>query len=164
MTHRPVSLLPAAFLIGAMAWPASLPAQAPVRPQGRVDCNFYKANRAVPAAAVIAPAVRGAFTPIPLETVQLIDKKLRRKVIAQGVEARRTETDTVEVLARILNCTNEPMQLQLRTTFLSAGQSPTEPVSSWQRLYLQPRSTGVYSEKSISASVAHYLIEVRTGD
>ncbi|HEY0650626.1 hypothetical protein [Phenylobacterium sp.] len=164
MTHRPASLFPAALLIGALAWPASVPAQAPVRPQGRVDCNFYKANRPVPAAAVIAPAVRGAFTPIPLESVQLIDKKLRRKVIAQGVEARRTETDTVEVLARILNCTNEPMQLQLRTTFLSAGQSPTEPVSSWQRLYLQPRSTGVYSEKSISPAVAHYLIEVRTGD
>ena len=153
-----------ALALSGLAWPVGLQAQVPVRPQGRVDCNFSKANRPVPASAVIAPINRGAFTPIPLETVQIIDKKLRRTVIAQGVEARRTETDTVEVLARILNCTNAPVQLQLRTTFLSVGQSPTEPVSSWQRIYLQPRSTGVYSEKSISRDVGHYLIEVRTGD
>lgn len=164
MTHRLTPGVVAAVALSALAWPASLEAQAPVRPQGRTACNFSKANRPVPAAAVIAPINRGAFTPIPLETVQIIDKKLRKTVIAQGVEARRTETDTVEVIARILNCTNAPVQLQLRTTFLSAGQSPTEPVSSWQRIHLQPRSTGVYSEKSISASVAHYLIEVRTGD
>ena len=139
-------------------------AQSPVRPQGQLKCNFSAANRARPATAAIAPVVRGAFSPIPLESVQIIDKKLSRQIVAQGVEAQRTETDTVEVVARIVNCGKAPLQLQLRTTFLSAGQSPTEPTSSWQRIYVQPKSTGVYSEKSISRDVAHYLIEVRRGD
>ena len=149
----------AGLLSTGAAW-----SQATVGPQGQLKCDFSKANRARPAAAVIAPVVRGAFSPIPLESVQVIDKKLSRMIVAQGVEAQRTETDTVEVVARIVNCGKDPLQLQLRTTFLSAGQSPTEPTSSWQRIHLAPKSTGVYTEKSMSRTVAHYLIEVRRGD
>lgn len=139
-------------------------AQAQVRPQGQLKCDFSKANRPRPADAAIASVQRGAFSPIPLESVQIIDKKLSRKIVAQGVEARRTETDTVEVVARVVNCGKEPLDLQLRTTFLTAGQSPTEPTSSWQRIFVAAKSTGVYTEKSISRDVAHYLIEVRRGD
>lgn len=139
-------------------------AQAQVRPQDQLKCNFSKANRPISANAVIAPVQRGAFSPIPLESVQIIDKKLSRKIVAQGVEARRTDTDTVEVVARVVNCGKEPLNLQLRTTFLSAGQSPTEPTSSWQRIFVAAKSTSVYTEKSISRDVAHYLIEVRRGD
>lgn len=148
----------------AFALAASASAHAQVRPQDQLKCDFYKANRPVGAAATIAPLSRGAFTPIPLESVQLIDKSLSRRIVAQGVEARRTETDTVEVVARVVNCGKDPLQLQLRTSFLSAGNAPTEPTSSWQRIYLAPKSTGVYTEKSISRDVAHYLIEVRKGD
>jgi hypothetical protein len=154
----------AAFALGAVLSSGSAVAQTPVRPQAQLKCDFYKANRPVGAAAVIAPVTRGAFTPIPLESVQLIDKSLSRKIVAQGVEARRTETDTVEVVARVVNCGKDPLQLQLRTSFLSSAQSPTEPTSSWQRIYVAPKSTGVYTEKSISRDVAHYLIEVRRGD
>lgn len=139
-------------------------AHAQVRPQAQLKCNFSAANRARPANAVIAPVVKGAFSPIPLESVQIIDKKLSRAIVAQSVEAQRTETDTVEVVARIVNCGKDPLQLQLRTTFLSAGQAPTEPTSSWQRIFVAAKSTGVYTEKSISRDVAHYLIEVRRGD
>jgi len=154
-----------AVLAGSVAAPApGLAQDATVRPQRQLTCDFGKANRPRASEASIAPVVRGAFTAIPLESVQLIDKRLNRKVIAQGVEASRTETDTVEVVARLVNCGKDPLQVQARTTFLSAGQSPTEPTSSWQRVYLAPKSTGVYSEKSISKDVAHYLIEVRRGD
>lgn len=160
---RPLTLIAAAaVLAGSVA--AGSAAAAPVRPQDQLKCDFYKANRPQAAQATLAPVVRGAFTPIPLESVQLIDKKLSRKIVAQGVEARRTETDTVEVVARVVNCGKEPLQLQLRTTFLTAGQSPSEPTSSWQRIFVAPKSTGVYTEKSISRDVAHYLIEVRRGD
>lgn len=154
----------AALAVGAVLSPGPAWAQKPVRPQAQLKCDFYKANRPVGVAAVIAPVTRGAFTPIPLESIQLIDKGLSRKIVAQGVEARRTETDTIEVVARVVNCGKEPLQLQLRTSFLSAAQSPTEPTSSWQRIYVAPKSTGVYTEKSISRDVAHYLIEVRRGD
>lgn len=137
---------------------------AQVRPQGQLKCDFYKANRPQDAQAVVTPLVRGAFTPIPLETVQITDKGLSRKIVAQGVEARRTETDTVEIVARVVNCGKEPLQLQFRTSFLTAAQSPSEPTSSWQRVIVAPKAMGVYTEKSISRDVAHYLIEVRRGD
>jgi hypothetical protein len=159
---NPVKAAAAILLLAGLAVAGA--AQAQVRPQAQLKCDFSKANRQRPANAAIAPVMRGAFTPIPLESVQIIDKKLSRAIVAQGVEAQRTETDTVEVVARIVNCGKAPLQLQLRTTFLSAGQSPTEPTSSWQRIYVQPKSTGVYTEKSISRDVAHYLIEVRRGD
>ena len=96
--------------------------------------------------------------------VLVLNQKCVRGGRVSFVEARRTETDTVEVVARVVNCGKEPLQLQLRTSFLSAAQSPTEPTSSWQRIYVAPKSTGVYTEKSISRDVAHYLIEVRRGD
>ena len=165
MTHSRAAVpVLAALALGALLSPGAAWAQKPVRPQAQLKCDFYKANRPVGTAAVIAPVTRDAFTPIPLESVQLIDKSLSRKIVAQGVEARRTETDTVEVVARVVNCGKDPLQLQLRTSFLSATQSPTEPTSSWQRIYVAPKSTGVYTEKSISRDVAHYLIEVRRGD
>lgn len=161
MTRIPALVVVAALALVALS---ANTAAAQVRPQDQLKCDFYRANRPTAAPAVIAPLARGAFTPIPLESVQLIDKALSRKIVAQGVEARRTETDTVEIVARVVNCGKDPLQLQLRTTFLSAGQSPTEPVSSWQRIFVAPKSTGVYTEKSISRDVAHYLIEVRRGD
>jgi hypothetical protein len=161
---RAAPALLTALVLGAVLSPAPAVAQAPVRPQVQLKCDFSKANRPAASQALIAPLSQGAFTPIPLETVQLIDKTLSRKIVAQGVEARRTETDTVEVVARLVNCGKDPLQLQLRTSFLSAGRSPTEPTSSWQRIYVAPKSTGIYTEKSISRDVAHYLIEVRRGD
>ena len=165
MTHsRATTAVLTALALGVTLSPGPVLAQKPVRPQAQLKCDFYKANRPVGASAMIAPVSRGAFTPIPLESVQLIDKSLSRKIVAQGVEARRTETDTVEVVARVVNCGKEPLQLQLRTSFLSATQSPTEPTSSWQRIHVAPKSIGVYTEKSISRDVAHYLIEVRRGD
>jgi hypothetical protein len=157
-THRLAQAAFACVILSAAA------ATAQVRPQDQLKCDFSKANRAPATQAAVTPLVRGAFTPIPLETVQLIDKSLSRKIVAQGVEARRTETDTVEVVARVVNCGKDPLQLQFRTTFLSAGLSPTEPTSSWQRTFVAPKSMGVYTEKSISRDVAHYLIEVRRGD
>lgn len=159
---RPLPILAATTLLAGVL--AAGAASAQVRPQDQLKCDFSKANRPQAAQAVMEPLVRGAFKPIPLESLQIIDKKLSRKIVAQGIEARRTETDTVEVVARVVNCGKDPLQLQLRTTFLTATQSPSEPTSSWQRIFLAPKSTGVYSEKSISRDVAHYLIEVRRGD
>jgi hypothetical protein len=63
VTSRPASFVLAALAVSALAWPAHVEAQAPVRPQGRVDCNFTKANRAVPAAAVIAPTAPSLMRP-----------------------------------------------------------------------------------------------------
>lgn len=136
-----------------------------LKPQNVLACNFRKANK-TPAliAETIAPLRKGAFTAVPLDTVQLIDKSLRKTIQVQSVVARRTETDTVEVVARLINCSAEPVQIQARVSFLTQVQSPSEPTSSWRSVFLEPKAFGVYSEKSMSVEAASYLIEVRRAD
>ena len=133
-------------------------------PQSVVKCNFSRAARGGAAGPTLSPLVRGAFTPIPLESVQFVDKDLRRKVVVQSLMAQKTETDTVEIVTRLLNCTDKPLQIQARASFLSGVMAPTEPTSGWQRLFLQPRALGVYSEKSMSRDPMHYIVEVRIAD
>lgn len=136
----------------------------PLGPQQVLKCAPSKALRAKAAPApLLTPLVKGAFTPVPLETVQFVDPAILRQVMVQTVAAQRTATDTVQVMARLVNCTSTPIQLQARTSFLSAGLGPAEPTSAWRPLFLQPRSTGVYEEKSTSTQVGHYLIELRQG-
>lgn len=136
----------------------------PVATQGVLKCDFSKARRGKPSGEMLTPLVRGAFSPVPLETVQLVDKKLQRKLMVQSVAAQKTQTDTVEVVARLVNCTSKPMQVQARINFMNDQMSPTEPVSGWRRLFLEPKAMGVYAEKSLARDPRHYLIEVRTAD
>lgn len=136
-----------------------------LKPQNVIDCNTRKANKAPPAGTeVLAPLRKGAFTAVPLDAVQLIDKSLRKAVVVQSVVARRTQTDTVEVVARLVNCTKAPLQLQARVSFLTEVQTPSEPTSAWREVFLEPKAFGVYSEKSMSVEAASYLIEVRRAD
>ena len=155
--------LAAAALGLALASPAAADMK-PVAPQGVLKCDFAKARRGTAQGEMLTPLVRGAFSPVPLETVQLVDKTLRRKLMVQSVAAQKTQTDTVEVVARLVNCTNKPMQVQARINFMNDQMSPTEPVSSWRRLFLEPKAMGVYAEKSMARESRHYLIEVRTAD
>lgn len=159
-----IPLLASALALALAGAAPAIAQDRPMGPQSVVKCDFSRASKGVPSGQTLQPLVRGAFTPIPLESVQFVDKDLRRKVVVQGVMAQKTETDTVEVVARVLNCTDKPLQLQARTSFMSGAMAPLEPTSGWQRLFLQPRALGVYSEKSVSRDPAHYLVEVRIAD
>lgn len=129
------------------------------------SCNFGAISSAkAPQTASLAALTRGSLTPIPLNSVQVIDKRILRKVLVQGLFARRTDADTVEVIARIANCTDYPLQLEGRTAFQDEAQIPSEPVSAWQRLYLAPKSLTVYRELSTGTSnVSTFLVELREG-
>lgn len=112
--------------------------------------------------ALVANVPR-AMTPIDLNAVQMTDKALTRRVVVEGLWAQRTEVDTLMVTARFVNCTNKPLVIQARSNFMDADQVPTEPVSSWKTIFLAPRATGVYQERSIGmGGVAAYLVELRT--
>lgn len=153
--------------IAALGVVLSSPAAADLRPvaaQGVLKCDFSKARRDRPSGPMMTPLVRGAFSPVPLETVQLVDKKLQRKLMVQGVVAQKTQTDTVEVVARLVNCTGKPMQVEARISFMNDQMTPTEPPSGWRRLFLESKAMGVYAEKSLARDPRHYLIEVRTAD
>lgn len=142
---------------------AALPANAA---ETRVKCDFYKYENAQKAGAGQRPALLGqvgnSMTAIPLDSVYVTDKSIRRKVMPQEVFARRTPTGSVELTARIVNCTDYPMEVRGRASFMDADQIPTENPSAWQLVHIPPRSLATYREVSIGTSqVAAYLIELQ---
>lgn len=132
-----------------------------------VACDFtpvIKAMKAPRGPDTMVATVPGSLTPIALNTVSITDLGISNKVLVQSVSAARTATGTVEVALRLVNCTDYPLQVEGRTQFLTETQANAEPQSSWQRVYLPPRTLGIYQEKSIATkTVATFLIDVREG-
>lgn len=131
----------------------------------RTACDFTPMlTVAAPAEAVLVAPIPGTMNPMPLNTVSITDAGITNKVLVQAVGARRTETGTVEVWSRLVNCTDFPLQVEGRTQFMNKAQAPVEAPSAWLRIYLPPRATGVYSERSTQTQSAElYLIEIREG-
>ncbi len=103
------------------------------------------------------------MTPVDLNAVQMNDRGIWKKVIVQDLFARRTEADTLEVMARLVNCTKQPLVVQARSSFLDNGQFPTEAASAWKPVFISPLSMATYQERSIGArKVETYLIELRS--
>lgn len=131
-----------------------------------LECDFRaqkKAGRA-PGPAMVAPVIK-ALTPLSLNSVQIGDKSIAKKILVQSVNARRTQTNTVEVIVRMINCTDYEQHVQLRSSFMDSAQVPVEPTSAWSTVFIPPRSTGVYTEKSISTDeVAYFFAEMRESD
>ena len=132
----------------------------------RVKCDFAKVEQAEKAMRGREPAligsVQGAMTPVALDSVYVIDSAIRRKVMAQDLFARRTPSGSIELVARIVNCTDHPLQVQGRTSFMDSTKFPTENPSAWQTVFIEPRSFGTYREVSIGRDqVAYYLIELQ---
>lgn len=107
--------------------------------------------------------VARSMTPIDLNAVQMTDRRLWKSVIVEGLFARRTETDTLEVTARFVNCTKEPIVIQARSNFMDDMQVPTENASVWKTIFISPLATAVYQERSIATTkIANYLVELRS--
>ena len=155
-SHRSRAWMALAFVAGVLG--TSVAHADPV-----LRCNFAKASKAPPPSGpVLAAVTKGALTEIPLNSVQFTDKGITRKVLVQGLYARRSEVNSVEVIARVVNCTDHALHIEGRTNFMDAMQLPTEPVSAWQRVFLAPRSVGVYREISVDTQgVANFLVELR---
>lgn len=128
-----------------------------------VNCKTYMARWAGSSGgpALVANVPR-SMTPIDLNSVLFTDKKLGRKMIVEGLFAQRTAMDGLRVMARLVNCSKEPLVVQLRSNFMDVNQLPTEAASAWKTVYLSPKATAVYEENSIGrAQVVAYLIELR---
>lgn len=152
------ALMMAAVLLGGVA----VTADAAAAENRVVTCKTRKASKAgAYAGPALVANVPKSMTPIDLNAVQFTDKALTKQVIVEGLFARRTETDTVEVTARLVNCTDAPLHVQARSSFMDEAQAPTEPTSMWSRVIIPPRGTGVYRERSMSRDeVKYYLIEL----
>ncbi len=153
-----VTAIVGALLLAGIA--ESQPAAA--RENQVVKCKTGKARKAPEyAGAALVANVPRSMTSIDLNAVQFTDKALTREMVVEGLFARRTETDTVEVSARFVNCTGRPLTIRARSNFMDEVQYPVEPSSAWQRVIIQPYATGVYRERSMKRDeVAYYLIEI----
>jgi hypothetical protein len=100
------------------------------------------------------------FTPMPLNSVQFSNWDTAKSLSVQRLFASRTPGGTVAVAARFISCSDAEMAIKVRTSFMDSNQMPTETASAWQTVFLQPRLTATYEEKSTARNVANYLIEI----
>ena len=120
-------------------------------------------NGSVPANGVLDSQIPGSFSPIPLDQIQILEPNLIKQVMVQSAGAGRTATQTMHVQARMVNCTDAPIQVEARTHFIAASGASNEPISAWKRIYIPQRGLGVYEEFSLGTIMADkFLIEMRT--
>lgn len=125
-------------------------------------CDFTPMLQRSGSGPALMPAVPGAMEPIPLDAARIIDRAIANKIQVQAIARRRTAIGTSEIFARLVNCTDYPQQVQVRSHFLDASQIPTEPPSGWRRVFLQPKSIGDYHETATRpAAPGHFLVEIR---
>jgi len=100
---------------------------------------------------------------IPLDQIQILEPNLTQQVMIQWAGSTRTATRTMQVQARMVNCTDTPIQVEARTHFIAASGASNEPISAWKRVYIPQRGLGVYEEFSLGTVMADkFLIEMRT--
>jgi hypothetical protein len=133
-----------------------------IEPRPICDFNALMAQRGAPAGPAPVPQVPSTMTEMPLNVVNITDAAITNKIMVQATTARRTPTGTVEVWARLVNCTDFALQVEGRTHFLDEAQAPAEDVSAWNRVILPARAYGVYQELSSNATkVRYYYVELR---
>jgi hypothetical protein len=150
-------------LVGVLALPAALAGggcAAPPPAPAVVQCTWPRPPGG-PAGDALVALNYDAMTPIPVDAVQFTNEALAREVVVQQLSARRTSTNTVQVSARLVNCTDYPVVVGSRLHFMDANHVPVEDVSVWQRLVLRPRALGQIQESSMSRDVEHYVVELR---
>lgn len=110
--------------------------------------------------ALVGQTYGMAMSPLPLNSVQFGSIAVAQTAAVQSLFAARTAMNTVEVSVRFLSCMDAPTTILVRTSFLRRNTSPAETASAWKSVYLEPRTTAVYTELSTSTDVGSYLIEV----
>lgn len=140
-------------------------ATAPAPPGRTTTCDARALEQSTLASnGALTPQLPGTFTPIPLDQVTMLEPGMARWLMVQSVGASRTETNTMQVVTRLVNCTDQTVQVEGRVHFLASDQSATEPVSAWRRVIIPARSIGSYRESSVAVrEVSNYLIELRQG-
>lgn len=152
------------LILGAVAAGALFAVTAEARENRPVTCDMWDAKRSVsPGGPALVANVSTAMTPIDLNAVQMTDRKLAGKVLVEAIFARRTETNSVEVITRFVNCSKKVVELDARSSFMDADQVPTEDSTFWKKVILSPKATGVYRALSIGRDeVKYYLVEARS--
>jgi hypothetical protein len=149
LTLLTLTALAAAALTGCVA------ARKPV-----LECRFPSQAAPPPGRALVAHEY-GEISPIPLDAVQFTEPDLSKEIAVQLLQSHRTQTNTVQVTARFINCTDAVKIVGVRANFMDKNEFPLEPASGWQNVVLQPRSMGNYQDSSLSRTAEHYVLELR---
>lgn len=136
------------------------------RPQSLLKCDYKALKKNAPTGGPALTSVAyGAVKDIPADAVLMSDARLFNSVMVQQLSTGTTAGGTVQVTARLANCTGAGMSVRARTAFLDAGMAPAEPVSAWRTVFLPAGGMGVYQESSFSTGKAqHYYIELAPND
>ena len=127
-------------------------------------CDFNAMAQRQALAPAALPTAPSPVTPMPLNAVNITDVAITNKIVVESTNARRNPSGTVEVWARLVNCTDFPLQIEGRIHFLDEMRTPVEQVSAWNRIFLAPRTYGIYSESSTDTNrVRFYYVEIREG-
>ena len=131
-------------------------------PAPRCDMGRISSQRELVPGPAMVPGENSPLKEMPLNSVNITDEAILNKLYVRAINARRTATGTVEVVAQVVNCTDFPLNAEARTQFYDNAQIPSEPVSAWKRVHLPARTSNLYNEFSMGAqSVDAYLIEMR---
>jgi len=85
------------------------------------------------------------------------------KVSLQKYGARLSQTNSLEVYTILKNHTDYDQQVEARTIFFDAAQTPLDDTSAWTRMYIPANSFGTYREYSVSPDAKYYVVEIREG-
>ncbi|RRN79573.1 MULTISPECIES: hypothetical protein [Pseudoxanthomonas] len=151
--------LAAAVLVAVVATAGcSTPA---ARPQAVLECDYKALKRNAPSGGPALTAVAyGSVKDIPADAVLMSDERLFRSVIVQHLSTSTTPGGTVQVTARLANCTAGPLGVRARVAFLDSNMAPVEAVSAWRPVFLPHGGMAVYQESSLSPKATHYYIEL----
>ncbi len=153
-----------AFLgaVGALALSLAGCASTPsARPQALLKCDYQALKKNAPVGGPALTSVAyGSVRDIPADAVLMSDRALYHSVIVQHLSTTATAGGTVQVTARLANCTGAPMDVRARVAFLDGNMAPVEGVSAWRPVFLPAGGMAVYQESSLSQRAAHYYIEL----
>jgi hypothetical protein len=145
-------LLPALFGCAA-------PPPAPV--DQTLRCRPPETGKASSGPAWVTLGYGTGAEPIPLNAVLFTNNQLAENVAVQSLTSSRTPGGTVQVTARLLNCSEQAVMVRARTAFLGRSGPPAEAVSAWQPVALPGKASTLYTESSLRGEgVESFLIEI----
>ena len=94
-------------------------------------------------------------------TVVLLDSGLRSEVQVSGEQMAKQEDGRLEVRAKILNCTDDLLRVQIQTEFKDGTKFSYGDVTPWEHVLLERNSTFTYSSISLSDRAQYYTIRIK---
>jgi uncharacterized protein YcfL len=79
----------------------------------------------------------------------------------EGIGA--TDTGLPEVWMVVRNLTDQPLNLEGRTTWFDVDKIPIDLRTSWHRFFVPPHSTETYRDTAVYSGAMHYQVDIRVG-